>query len=152
MASLSWDFLRRGFIAAGAINIGGTLLFSKGLSNDLVTSQYPQIFSREGLVTIIIWGGAYLAAVPSLEAGREKQPWTYAMFGAEKAFYTGTWLVWAMRQPSLLKTLQDILAKDVLSALFMAAYGLNDAIFGAVFAVATVKALKGRGSDRQKAS
>ena len=153
MASLSWNFLRYGFIAAGALNIGGTLLFSKGLSNAVVTSQYPQIFSREGLMNIMIWGGAYLAAVPSLEVGREKQPWTYAILAVDKAFYTGTWLMWVTRQPSLLSTLQDIFSRDALSALFMAGYGFNDAVFGAVAAVATVKALKERRrTDGQKAS
>ena len=56
--------MTRGFVAAGLVNVLGVLLVSRGLTGDAVGELYPEVFSRFGLVGIILWGLAYLAAAP----------------------------------------------------------------------------------------
>eukprot|EP01043_Picozoa_sp_COSAG02_P015621 COSAG02_NODE_669_length_18681_cov_170.310499_15_plen_147_part_00 len=138
---VSWDTLHKCFLLNGAVNIVGMLIFNKGFSNQLLTTNYPEIFSTEGMLGIMLWGAAYLAASPSLKAGREKQPYTYAVFCAEKVLYTATHAHWCVRQPNgVVAALTGLLEQDPVTALFYAAYGLNDLLGAAVFATAMTKA------------
>ena len=54
MNASSW--IPKGFLLAGAVNIGGILLFSKGLTNAYLKELDPQVFSTFGLVGILLWG------------------------------------------------------------------------------------------------
>jgi len=54
--------IRKGFIAAGALNIIAVVSFSKGFSNEFLTQQDPNVFTNFGLLMIVVWGLAYLGA------------------------------------------------------------------------------------------
>ncbi|MDA7863098.1 hypothetical protein N9953_02090 [Akkermansiaceae bacterium] len=54
--------LREGLFAAVAMNIGGVLLFSKGLTNEAINEADPVVMSNFGLVMIMVWGLAYAGA------------------------------------------------------------------------------------------
>ncbi len=54
--------LRKGLFAAVAMNIGGVLLFSKGLTNEAINEGDPVVMSNFGLVMIMVWGLAYAGA------------------------------------------------------------------------------------------
>lgn len=138
---VSWDALYKGFLLNGAVNIVGLLVFNKGFTNQLLTTTYPEIFSTEGMLGIMLWGAAYLAAAPSLRPARERQPYTYGVFCAEKALYTATHVLWCQRQQDgVVNALNGLLAQDPVTALFFAAYGINDLLGAAIFGLATRKA------------
>jgi len=52
--------VRNGFIAAGVMNIGGVLLFSRVFTNDAIAEADPVVMSNFGLLMIVVWGLAYL--------------------------------------------------------------------------------------------
>ena len=132
----------------GFVNIVGLLIFSKGFTNDLLSANYPEVFSTEGMLGIMLWGAAYVAAAPSLQTCREKQPYIYGVFCAEKVFYTATHVVWATHQiDGVLGALNRLLEQDPLTALFFAAYGINDLLGAMVFGFAARKALNERKED-----
>ena len=51
-----------GLIAAGVMNIGGVLLFSRGFTNTAINQADPVVMSNFGLLMIVVWGLAYLGA------------------------------------------------------------------------------------------
>ena len=55
-------WLRRGLVAAGAMNIGGVLVFSRGFTNDAIHQADAVVMSNFGLLMITVWGLAYIAA------------------------------------------------------------------------------------------
>jgi hypothetical protein len=54
--------IRNGLIAAGLMNIGGALLFSKFFTNTVINEADPVVMSNFGLLMIIVWGLAYIGA------------------------------------------------------------------------------------------
>eukprot|EP00618_Florenciella_parvula_P034099 CAMPEP_0119515026 /NCGR_PEP_ID=MMETSP1344-20130328/32658_1 /TAXON_ID=236787 /ORGANISM="Florenciella parvula, Strain CCMP2471" /LENGTH=156 /DNA_ID=CAMNT_0007552393 /DNA_START=20 /DNA_END=490 /DNA_ORIENTATION=+ len=140
--TVSWANLQRGFWFNGFMNTVGLLIFNQCFTSKLITPTYPELFSTEGMLTIMLWGGAYVAASPSLKPGRQKQPYTYAVFFVEKVFYTASHVLWCTRQAgSPLDTLTALAAQEPMTALFYAGYGLNDLLGAFCFGAATIKAL-----------
>ncbi|WP_417348839.1 hypothetical protein [Ferrimonas sp.] len=130
-------WISRAFIAAGIINIAGVLLFSKGLTNELLWHWDPVLFTPFGLVLIMLWGGAYIAA-----SHRHLQlPWLSLVFAAEKALYVGAWILWMREQG---QQLSSIFAQDWLTGVFFTIYGANDALFMLVFLFAFYRARHSR--------
>ena len=141
LARVPWSALKLLFQGAGALNILGGLLFFKAFTNRELSRAYHALFAPEGMVGVLLWGVAYLAAAPSLSPGRERQPLMYAVFAIEKTFYLIAWVVWAVRQPDGLgAALSDYFERDFLTGLFLTGFGLNDGLFGLGFAVAACKA------------
>ncbi len=54
-------YIPHGFIAAGMMNIGGVLLFSRAFTNQAINQADPVVMSNFGLLMIIIWGLAYIS-------------------------------------------------------------------------------------------
>lgn len=123
----------RGFLLAGAYNIGGVLLFSQGLTSSTLATQDPQAFSTLGLLAIMLWGCAYA----SVARVYPRVPALVLVFALEKLLYTGNWLLWldthAQRLPALF-------AEAPLTAVFYGIYGAGDLLFAIFFALIGIRA------------
>jgi hypothetical protein len=123
---------RLGFQAAGLVNVAGVLLFSKAFTNEALISKSPVVFSRFGLVCIVLWGLAYLAV-----ARRHQQvPLLVAVFAVQKFMYTGTWFSWIHRFGS---ELPRLFSESPLAAVFYTVYGPTDLLFGIFFATVAMR-------------
>ena len=128
-------WIHRGFVAAGAVNILGVLLFSKGLTNAYLSELDPQVFSTFGLKVIIVWGLAYLAVG---RCYREAYPtgsgqavrWVVAVFTLEKLLYFAAWVIWMSKHRS---DLGAIFEASPLTGTFYVIYGPNDLLFAVFF-------------------
>ena len=119
----SW--VKRGFIAAGLMNIGGVLLFSRAFTNTALNSADPVVMSNFGLLMIAVWGLAYMAAatIPS------NLKWLAGAFALEKLVYVVVWVMWLSQN-----SLAQLYAKDSFAGAFFSVYGLNDFVFMLFFA------------------
>ena len=125
MVSSPW--IRRGFIAAGAVNILGVLLFSKGFTNAYLSELDPQVLSTFGLKVIVVWGLAYLAVAGCYRQAR----WVVAVFALEKLLYVAAWVSWMAQHRSQLGA---IFEASPLTGTFFVIYGPNALLFGLFFA------------------
>ena len=50
------------FVFAGLSNILGVLIFSKLFTNQVMMNTQPDVMGYFGLISIILWGLAYIAA------------------------------------------------------------------------------------------
>ncbi len=107
--------------------MAGILLFSLCFTNTALIARSPVVFSRFGLLGIVLWGLAYLAV-----AGTYPQvPLLVAVFALEKLVYVVTWVDWMARFGSEWPRLWS---ESPLSAVFFAIYGPTDLLFGVFFA------------------
>lgn len=120
----SW--VRRGFLAAGAVNILGILLFSKAFTNPVIAAWDPLVFSTFGQGAVILWGLAYIAVARSYRDVK----WLVAVFCLEKLVYGGAWLVWIARHGS---RLPEVFESSRLAGTFFTIYGPNDLLFALFF-------------------
>ena len=79
--------IRNGFIAAGLMNIGGVLLFSRVFTNIAINRADPVVMSNFGLLMIVVWGLAYLGAA----AITSNIKWLAGAFALEKLIYVVVW-------------------------------------------------------------
>lgn len=121
-------------IAAGLTNIVGVLFFSLGFTNQYISFYYPAVFSTFGLVAIILWGFAYIAAVFG-----EPNKYIFGVFALEKLLYVVTWGVWMTAYVSQLGHLYD---QSFLTGLFYTLYGPIDFVFGVCFAFIALRLRK----------
>ncbi len=119
------SLIRNGFIAAGLMNIGGVLLFSRGFTNAAVNNADPVVMSNFGLLMIVVWGLAYLGAA----AINANVKWLAGAFALEKLVYVVVWAMWLSNN-----SLPELYAKDVFAGAFYSIYGLNDFVFMVFFA------------------
>ena len=112
--------IKNGFIAAGLMNIGGVLLFSRGFTNSALNTADPVVMSNFGLLMIAVWGLAYLGAA-AIDANIK---WLAGAFALEKLVYVVVWVTWLSAN-----SLQQLYAKDVFAGVFYSIYGLNDFVF-----------------------
>jgi hypothetical protein len=115
-----------GFWAAGAFNVLGVLAFSRAGTNTYLSELYPDVFSGFGLLCVVLWGLAYVAA----GGWKLPNPALCAVFAVEKLVYVGTWVVWLARHGGTLPTVWD---RDPLTAVFYAIYGAGDLAFALFF-------------------
>ena len=119
------NLVRNGFIAAGVMNIGGVLLFSRAFTNDAITEADPIVMSNFGLLMIAVWGLAYLGAATASTGIK----WLAGAFAVEKLVYVVAWLLWLSHN-----NLAALYAKDLFAGMFFSIYGLNDLVFMLFFA------------------
>lgn len=111
---------KNGLIAAAVMNIGGVLLFSRAFTNETINNADPVVMSNFGLLMIMVWGLAYLAA--AFIEGNKK--WLAAAFAIEKLVYVVVWLAWLGTND-----LSSLYATDLMAGLFYSVYGFNDLLF-----------------------
>ncbi len=116
---------KNGLIAAGLMNIGGVLVFSRLFTNQAINAADPVVMSNFGLVMIIVWGLAYLGAA----AGGTHLKWLAGAFAVEKLVYVVAWVSWHSGN-----SLSQLYATDAFAGIFYAIYGLNDLAFMLLFA------------------
>lgn len=126
-----------GFRLAAASNVLGVLIFSMGFSNDRLVSESPVVFSRFGLVCIVLWGLAYLATAKAAEL----VPALAAVFALEKLVYSVTWFAWLGEHGA---SFPRLFSESPLTATFYAIYGPNDILFGLFFAYVAIRGLRAR--------
>ena len=115
----------KGFVAAGAMNIAGVLVFSRGFTNEAIHRADPVVMSNFGLLMIVVWGLAYLGAAAMPSGIR----WLAGAFAIEKLVYVVVWLRWLD-----IPRLQAVYADDLFAGMFFSIYGLNDLVFMVFFA------------------
>ena len=121
-----------GFRLAGATNIVGVLVFSLGLTNERLIELSPIVFSRFGLISIMLWGMAYWAVATSYRT----VPSLVGVFAIEKLIYVITWGMWLKAHGGDLSVL---FAESPLTAIFYSVYGPIDFVFGLFFAFAATQ-------------
>ena len=119
-------WIQYGYMLAGAVNILGIPVFSKLFTNDYLTQVDPETFSYISLITIMLWGLAYISVARDVE----KIPAISAVFAIEKFFYSGVWICWLRNNFS---ELSGIYRMDRITGFFFSIYGLNDFLFGIFF-------------------
>ncbi len=128
-------WVRNLFVLSGAVNVIGIPVFSKFFTNGYLLSQDPDTFSPVSLFVIILWGLAYIAAADQYD----RLPVLSAVFAVEKFFYAAIWGQWILRHQDQLPLLYQ---QDPITGFFYSVYGLNDFLFGVVFAYACIEGLR----------
>lgn len=121
------------FLFAGLSNILGTLIFSKFFTNEVMMAAQPAVMNYFGLLSIILWGLAYISVRNSYAA----VPYLLAVFVIEKAVYVILWLNWLFSN-----SLGNLYEQDTFSGLFFSIYGANDLLFGLFFGYVLLKVRK----------
>ena len=119
------NLIRNGLIAAGVMNIGGVLLFSRAFTNLAINSADPVVMSNFGLLMIVVWGLAYLAAAFISSSIK----WLAGAFALEKLIYVVVWIRWLLEND-----LAQLYSKDFFAGAFFSIYGVSDLIFMIFFA------------------
>jgi hypothetical protein len=114
-----------GLIAAGLMNMGGVLVFSRGFTNTAINQADPVVMSNFGLLMIVVWGLAYLGAATITSGIR----WIAGAFAVEKLVYVVVWCKWLSAN-----SLAELYAKDLFAGVFFSIYGANDLVFMLFFA------------------
>ena len=122
--------IHKGFIIAGLSNILGVILCSKAFTNDVVLATQPDVMGTFGLISIMLWGSAYIAVSKSYNQVR----WLVGVFVIEKLAYVIAWLALISS-----RSLNSIYELDVLAGVFYTSYGVNDFIFMLFFGFVFLK-------------
>lgn len=112
--------IQRGFILAGLSNILGVIICSKAFTNDVMLATQPDVMGYFGLISIILWGLAYIAVCKSYNQVR----WLVGVFVLEKLAYVTAWLTFVAS-----RSLSSVYELDMLAGIFYTIYGANDLIF-----------------------
>ena len=112
--------IQRGFILAGLSNILGVIICSKAFTNDVMLATQPDVMGYFGLISIILWGLAYIAVCKSYNQVR----WLVGVFVLEKLAYVTAWLTFVTS-----RSLSSVYELDMLAGIFYTIYGANDLIF-----------------------
>lgn len=117
---MNHNIIQKGFIFAGLSNVFGVLIFSKLFTNQVMMQAQPEVMSFFGLISILLWGLAYIAVCKSYPQLR----WLIGVFIVEKIAYVIMWAKFLSTQ-----SLTDIYEKDAFAGVFYTIYGANDFLF-----------------------
>ena len=115
---------------AGLSNILGVMICSKAFTNDVMLATQPDVMGYFGLISIILWGFAYISVCKSSYQAR----WLVGVFVIEKLAYVIAWLALITS-----RSLSSIYELDVLAGVFYTIYGANDFIFMLFFSFVFLK-------------
>ena len=122
--------IQKGFLIAGLSNILGVIICSKAFTNDVMLASQPDVMGRFGLISIVLWGFAYISVSKSYNQTR----WLVGVFAIEKLVYVIAWLDFITSH-----SLTAIYDQDVLAGIFYTIYGANDFIFMLFFGFVFLK-------------
>jgi len=112
--------IKKIFILAGLSNILGVLICSKFLTNQTMMEAQPSVMGFFGLLSIILWGIAYITVCKNYATVR----FLIALFALEKLIYVIAWINFHTTQ-----SLKSVIEQDLLAGIFYSIYGINDFIF-----------------------
>ena len=124
MTSMNQTLIKKGFILAAFLNFS-VLLFSRGFTNSAINEADPIVMSNFGLLMIVMWGVAYLAAATVTSNIK----WIAGVFALEKLIYVIVWVKWLLGN-----SLEAVYSADLFAGLFYSIYGVNDFLFMIFFA------------------
>ena len=124
------NVIRRGFVIAGLSNILGVIICSKVFTNGVMLAAQPDVMGYFGLISIILWGLAYISISKSYNQVR----WLVGVFAIEKLVYVIVWLAFITSH-----SLSAVYEQDVLAGVFYTIYGANDFIFMLFFCFVFLK-------------
>lgn len=130
---MNQKLIKQGFVIAGLMNFS-VLVFSRGFTNEAINTADPVVMSNFGLLIIVLWGLAYIAAA-KVDISNIK--WLAAVFAVEKLVYGLVWIIWQLNN-----SLSDLYATDAFAGIFYTIYGFNDLMFMLFFAYVFVAAFK----------
>lgn len=113
------------YYSAAFVNVVGVLIFTKGLTNQTLMTTDPTLFSRFGLIMVIIWGLCYYVS----RQAAKSQANISLVFALEKLVYFVSW-VGFIQGPVEWETLYQ---SDLLAGLFYSIYGLIDGTYMLLF-------------------
>ena len=122
--------IHRCFIIAGLSNILGVIICSKAFTNDVMLATQPDVMGYFGLISIILWGFAYISVSKSYNQAR----WLVGVFAVEKLAYVIAWLAFVTSH-----SLSAVYELDLLAGVFYSIYGANDFIFMLFFSFVFLK-------------
>jgi len=122
--------IQKGFLIAGLSNILGVVICSKAFTNDVMLATQPDVMGYFGLLSIILWGLAYM----SVSKSYNQVPWLVGVFAIEKLVYVIAWLAFINSN-----SLSAIYEQDALAGAFYTIYGVNDFIFMLFFSFIFLK-------------
>lgn len=122
--------IHKGFIIAGLSNILGVIICSKAFTNDVMLATQPDVMGYFGLISIVLWGFAYISVSKSYTQVR----WLVGVFVVEKLAYVIAWLALISS-----RSLSSIYELDVFAGVFYTIYGANDFIFMLFFGFVFLK-------------
>jgi hypothetical protein len=117
------------------MNIGGVLLFSRAFTNVAINEADPVVMSNFGLLMIVVWGLAYIAAATITSSIQ----WLAAAFALEKLVYVVVWVRWLSEH-----SLAQLYSTDFMAGAFFSIYGANDFIFMLFFAWVFLRQRRGQ--------
>lgn len=117
---MNTNLVRNGLIAAGLMNIGGVLVFSRAFTNAAINNADPVVMSNFGLLMIAVWGLAYLGAATI----KSNITWLAGAFVLEKLVYVLSWITWISTN-----NLAQLYSEDFFAGVFFSIYGPNDFVF-----------------------
>jgi len=120
---MNQKLIKNGFILAALMNFS-VIIFSRGFTNVAINDADPVVMSNFGLLMIVIWGLAYLAA----STASPNIKWLAGAFAIEKLIYGAVWVNWLQEN-----SLTAVYSTDTFAGIFYSIYGLNDLIFMAFF-------------------
>ena len=124
------NLIKKGFWLAGLSNIFGVLICSKALTNDGMLDAQPAVMGYFGLISIILWGLAYI----SVSKTYDQVKCLVGVFVVEKLAYVAAWLSFITSQ-----SLDSVYQQDFLAGVFYTIYGANDFIFMLFFTFVFLK-------------
>lgn len=131
------QLVRAGFLLGGIVNIAGILLVTHGMTSATIGTADPAVFSDFGIISIMLWGLAYIATIPHA-AGSVLLP---AVFALEKLAYTVNWALWMGENSASVAVIRN---EDFLGGFFLGGYGINDGLFCVFFAFVAARNLRKR--------
>lgn len=120
---MNQKLVKNGFILAAFMNFS-VLIFSRGFTNVAINNADPVVMSNFGLVMIVVWGLAYLAAATV----STNIKWLAGTFAVEKLVYGVVWIKWLLEN-----SLATVYSTDIFAGIFYSIYGINDLVFMAFF-------------------
>ena len=130
--NLNDEFVKKGFVLAGMMNIAGPLIFSSFLTNKIIPEMDPDVMSNFGLIQIAVWGLIYIA----MSQKYDQLKWLIGVFVIEKLIYSLNWTSWILNN-----SITSIYEKDSMAGIFYTLYGINDWFFFLFFSVVFLKLL-----------
>lgn len=120
---MNHKLIKNGFILAAFSNFS-VILLSRGFTNVVINEADPIVMSNFGLLMIVMWGLAYLAASTT----HANLKWLAGAFALEKLVYGIVWIKWHSEN-----SLAAVYSNDIFAGIFYSIYGVNDLLFMAFF-------------------